>query len=124
MWESIEIAFTSQFQFQVFRGEKPAETKTIKEIGLEDGRTDNPKKAWFMLLHLARNNGVIRHGGEVGEKWPKVEKRIQEIRRAFKNYFGLAGDPIPYVKGLGYRARFKIRSFSEFSPAETKRSSN
>jgi hypothetical protein len=39
---------------------------------------------------------------------PKVEKRVQEIRKALRRNFDLTEDPIPFVKGTGYQTRFKI----------------
>jgi hypothetical protein len=73
-----------------------------------DTRTKNPTKAWETLSKLAQTRGVIRNGTEAGLPWPKVEKRVQEIRRVLRKHFGVSSDPLPFVEGLGYKARFKI----------------
>lgn len=51
-----------------------------------------------------------------GNEWSKIEKRVEEIRRTVRQYFGIATDPIPLIRGTGYKALFKIsysRSFSK-----------
>ena len=58
---------------------------------------------------FAEEHGIIRDGAKTGAAWSKVEKRVQEMRRALRKHFGLAnGDPIPFVDGTGYKALFKI----------------
>jgi hypothetical protein len=66
------------------------------------------------LLELAEAGGIFQDAKKAGAPWPKVEKRIQEIRQKLRSHFGISADPLPYVKGTGYRALFKIgcrRSF-------------
>ena len=63
---------------------------------------------------MAEERGVILDGKAIGEDWSKIEKRIQEIRKILRDYFGLPGDPIPFIEGGGYQSIFKIgctRSF-------------
>lgn len=57
---------------------------------------------------MAEQDGIIRDGAKTGATWPKVEKRIQEIRKVLRKHFSITADPIPFVEGTGYQARFKI----------------
>jgi hypothetical protein len=60
------------------------------------------------LRALAEEGGTIRDSAKTGQAWPKIEKRIQDIRKVLREQFGIAGDPLPYVQSVGYRARFKV----------------
>ena len=57
---------------------------------------------------MAEQNGVIRDGSKTNAAWPKVERRMQEVRKAFRKHFGIAADPVPFLAGTGYQACFKI----------------
>jgi hypothetical protein len=60
------------------------------------------------LCALAEEKGILRDGAKAGVKWTKVEKRIQEIRKVLRRHFGITTDPLPFIEGTGYQARFKI----------------
>jgi hypothetical protein len=102
-WEDIEISFLSDHRIQIT---EPSlnETLNYSEMGFEDHRKKTPKAAWKTLQELAESKGTIR----TGSNWSKVEKRMQEIRKVFREHFGLSDDPLPFVRGTGYRARSKI----------------
>jgi hypothetical protein len=107
-WEEIEISFLSDERIRIT---EPKRTQTLNyaEFGFEDGRTGKPTRAWKALLILAKNSGPITESSlGTDMKWSNFEKRMGEIRRLFRKYFGLPGDPLPYVKNTGYQARFKI----------------
>jgi hypothetical protein len=109
-WASIEISFLSDHSVQIRNGTK-AKPLNYAEFGFVDRRTGNPNRAWSMLLTLAKERGIIRDHRSSGQTWPQIEKRIQEIRKTLREYFHLSADtadPIPYVPGTGYQARFKI----------------
>ena len=111
-WEQVEIVFLSEHRLQILQGGKRERTLNYAEFGLVDRRTDGPNKAWEALRALAEGGGRIKPGAQ-GD-WPKLEKRIQEIRAALRKCFLIDDDPIPYSPGNGYVARFKIglsRSF-------------
>jgi hypothetical protein len=74
------------------------ETRNYAEFGFADGRTGNPNQAWEALRVLAAQRGVIRDGTALNLPWPKVEKRIQEIRRLLREHFHISSDPIPFVE--------------------------
>jgi hypothetical protein len=106
-WEDIEITFLSDERVQIRSG-KSLETRNYAEFGFQDGRSQNPNRAWETLRRLAELRGTIRDGTEGCLPWTKVEKRVQEIRKVFREHFGISSDPVPFVEGTGYRARFKI----------------
>jgi len=106
-WETIEISFLSDHRVQIFNGTN-SETLNYAEFGFADGRNDNPNQAWDTMRTLAEQHGIIQDAMKTGQPWPKVEKRIQEIRKIMRKHFGISTDPIPFIKGTGYQARFKI----------------
>jgi hypothetical protein len=106
-WETIEISFLSDERVQIGNG-TDTETRNYSELGFSDGRTGKPNQAWVILRALAEERGVIRDGMKTGLAWPKIEKRMQDIRKVLRKNFGISADPIPFVKGTGYQARFKI----------------
>ena len=106
-WEQIEITFLSDERVQIRSG-KNIETRNYAEFGFQEGRSKNPNRAWETLRRLAELRGVIRDGTEGRLPWPKVEKQVQEIRKVFREHFGISSDPVPFVEGTGYQARFKI----------------
>jgi len=67
-----------------------------------------PRRAWTMLQVLAASGGSITDTRETRGTWPMVEKRMQEIRKMLRQYFKIAPDPVPFVHGREYRARFKV----------------
>ena len=106
-WEDVEIRFLSDFTFQALVNGTIQAPQNYADVGFGDGRHGKPRAAWETLRALAESGGVIASTRTAAE-WPKLEKRIQEIRRVLRGCFTLDGDPVPYVKG-GYRTRFKIR---------------
>jgi len=106
-WKSIEVSFLSDERVEIVNGSN-TETRNYHELGFVDRRNGKPSRAWLVLRALAESGGSIRDGAKLGAAWPKVEKRIQEIRKVLRKHFGIAADPIPYVEGTGYQAGFKI----------------
>jgi len=106
-WNTIEISFLSDERVQLRHSVK-SETRNYAEFGFADGRSGKPNQAWETLRAMAEDGGTIRDAAKVLRTWPKVEKRIQEIRKVLRAHFGISDDPIPFVEGIGYRARFKI----------------
>jgi hypothetical protein len=113
-WQAIEIVFLSDHRVQIRINGKQTPPANYAELGFADGRSENPNKAWLTLLLLAEHRGVIKDERSIGEPWPKVEKRIQEIRRILRELFGISTDPLPFVEGAGYQAIFKIRCGPSF----------
>jgi hypothetical protein len=113
-WQSIEILFVSDHRLQIRINGKNMESLNFAEFGFADGRSQNPNRAWELLRAMADERGIIRDGKAGGDRWPKIEKRIQEIRKTLRKYFGLPDDPIPFVDGTGYRSLFKISCTKSF----------
>jgi hypothetical protein len=106
-WQEIEICFISDHRVQIRSGEQ-TETCNYAELGFEDGRNRKPTRAWMLLCDVSENNGTISDAGKTKGDWSKMEKRVQEIRKVLRQYFGIAEDPIPYVDGSGYYPRFRL----------------
>jgi hypothetical protein len=107
-WDGVEILFTSEERVQLRINGAISSTLNYSEFGFEDSRNGKPNRAWEILRKLAELRGTIRSSAETCQPWPKIEKRIQDIRRVLRTHFRISSDPIPYVDGTGYRARFKI----------------
>jgi len=109
-WRDINIEFLSDERIQIHTLDITNTTTTLNyaEFGFEDRRNEKPNQAWVTLRTLAEQRGILRQPTNEGQKWSDVEKRVQEIRRIFRKYFGVMGDPLPFVKRLGYQAQFKI----------------
>lgn len=113
-WQGVEIVFLSDHRIQIRVNGKLTAPQNYAELGFADGRSKNPNKAWGALRSLAEHRGVLKDGSQIGEPWPKVEKRIQEIRKVLRELFGISADPLPFVTGAGYQAVFKIRCGPSF----------
>lgn len=106
-WDTIEISFLSDERIQIYNG---TDTKPYNyaEFGFADSRNGKPNQAWVTLRDLAEAKGIILINARRVSPWPKVEKRIQEIRKALRDHFGITSDPFLFKDGIGYQARFKI----------------
>ena len=107
LWQDIEISFLSDERVQI-RVANQIQTLNYAEFGFEDHRNQKPNRAWITLRVFAEYQGILKQPTTEDQKWRNVEKRVQEIRRLFRERFGISKDPLPYVKGAGYTAMFKI----------------
>lgn len=116
-WRDVQIVFLSEHRVQVTAAGRTY-TQNYSEMGFEDRKTRRENCAWVMLRQLSGQDGVIskpRRG-----RWPAVEKRMQEIRKLLKIHFrreaiGVpSSDPLPFEKGVGYRAEFRLRRAPAF----------
>lgn len=89
-WDAIEISFLSEERVQIRNGAN-RETLNYAEFGFQDARNGKPNRAWEALRVLAAQRGIIRDAATVG-KWPKFEKRVQEIRKVLRKHFGISAD--------------------------------
>jgi hypothetical protein len=106
-WEQVEITFLSDERVQIIAGTS-RETLNYAEFGFQDGRNGKPDLAWSTLRTVADRRGILHEYTGRERSWPRVEKRMQDIRRVLRKHFGLDSDPLPFVPGTGYRALFKI----------------
>jgi hypothetical protein len=107
-WDAVKISFLSEERVQIWSGAK-TETCNYDELGFADRRDEKPNRAWLILKALAQKKGVIKQTSDTEERsWPKVERRMLEVRKALRKHFGISDDPLPFVTGTGYQACFKI----------------
>jgi hypothetical protein len=107
-WDLLQVLFVSDQRLQFFIDDQPWSTYNYADLGFADGRSrkgNKPKAAWETLKLLAQCGGRISNASSTRMDWPKIEKRIEEIREMFRTKFAIQGDPIPYVRGTGYVAR-------------------
>jgi hypothetical protein len=112
-WGDIDLTFLSEERVQIRIG-KELRTCNYSEFGFEDRRSGKPNRAWALLMALAKSRDGLQRSEWTEKRWPLVEKRIQEIRKVLREYFGLDDDPLPYAEGNGYRPRFRIRCGESF----------
>ena len=112
-WSEIEIQFLSDERIQVFIQERTGETYNYAEFGFENHSTKKPNRAWVALRELGKSEGEVPLARQ-DPNWPKLEKRIQEIRRVLRAHFRLPGDPVPFKKAVGYRTAFRISCAPSF----------
>src|ERR1017187_6018721 len=112
-WDAIEISFLSDERVQIRSGTS-TETFNYGEMGFEDRRNGKPNRAWLTLRVLAEAGGIVRNAATTGRDWTTVEKRMQELRKALRDHFRVSADPLPFVRGTGYQACFKIRCGPSF----------
>jgi hypothetical protein len=110
-WQDLEIRFLSDERVEVRAGER-RETRNYAEMGFEDHRignqrTGNPTRAWLVLRAFATNEGRFPTTLGVRE-WRLIYKRVQEIKARLKERYECRGNPIPFVRGVGYVARFRV----------------
>ena len=113
-WSDIELVLLSDFSVQFFVNGSALETQTYRDLGLQDARSKEakPAGAWLTLIRLVRSNGVVARDA----KWGKVEKQIQRLRQVLREYARrqhwddlVVADPLPFEKGRGYQAAFRVR---------------
>ena len=91
-WDEVEIRFVSDFTFQAVVNGRVRAPQNYAEVGLGDGRHGRPKAAWETLRALAESGGVVASTRTAAD-WPRLEKRIQEIRRVLQAVFKVPDDP-------------------------------
>jgi len=93
------------------------EEKGIHEfggLGMAQKRNGKSTRAWQMLHFLAVSKGTLSHPTAREVQWKTVEKRMQELRKWLRARFDISSDPLPYVKGSGYSAEFRINCAASY----------
>jgi hypothetical protein len=106
-WQDIEIRFLSDDRVQIITNGNP-ESYNYAELGFEDRRRGTASLAWQTLLFLAHNDGEIDLDSIRGRERAKVEKRVEEIRKKLRRHFLIDQDPVPFLRGIGYKTAFRI----------------
>jgi hypothetical protein len=113
-WDEVKISFLSEERIQVWVAGQP-ETFNYAEFGCIDQRSGLANRVWEMLKLLACNEGVIPDSGRISDKqWPATEKALERLRRLLRRRFGIAENPLPFRRGIGYRLRCKIGNAVSF----------
>jgi len=106
-WGEVEISFFNEHSVQITAG-KLKVNRQFGDLGMADTRSGKPTLAWHTLHDLALANGIIHRPAGSARDWATQEKRMQELRTWLKDRFGIRADPLPFAKGIGYHASFKI----------------
>lgn len=109
-WSDVKVRFTSDFQVQIYVGEI-SEVRNYIEMGFEDRRKKGaPDSAWAVLRRLAEKRGIIASPFEAGvDKWTKVEKAVQNIRKRLRLLFQIPSDPFERFRDVHcYKTRFSV----------------
>lgn len=109
-WEKYEFLI-DDFEIEV-RVAGKSETFNFETFGCQDTRTGKPSLLWGVLLTMAGQGGVVRDEARYGKEWIAIQKKVERVRKILQARFRRTDDPIPYVHGIGYRARFLIRRMS------------
>ena len=115
-WSDVKIRFTSDFQVQIYVGEN-AEVRNYIEMGFEDRRKKEvPDSAWAVFRKLAEKRGVIASESEAGvDKWTKVEKAVQSIRKRLRLLFQIPSDPFERFRDVHcYKTRFSVECVESY----------
>jgi hypothetical protein len=116
----------AEMGFEDRRTEKPTLAwETLSELAAAEGtlapisrggRRSPERPAGGQRQVQERQSEPLSRLQDLGKPLAKRSKRIEEVRRGLRAYFegqnitlDGAPDPLPYVRGVGYRACFKIR---------------
>lgn len=105
-WADIAITFISAEVINVAYRNDPTRRFEPAHFGLMDGRKGKPNLQWTLLTAFARTGGNLPV--HATENIPSFQKKKQLLSAALTNFFGIAGEPIPAVRGT-YRTAFTIR---------------
>jgi hypothetical protein len=110
-WEDIEFSFIGDHDAEARIADTRARKVNYKEIaGFEDRRTGKPSQLWAVLrVFGSLPDGTMPDDARNGKEWEAIRKKIERTSKALRKHFGMTGDPLPYIRGTGYRARIKIR---------------
>jgi hypothetical protein len=113
-WERIEITFVGDHDFELRVPGAAIQRLNYKNIqGFEDRRTGKPNEQWAMLRAFAlQPGGLIPDTARTGKQWEAIQKKVERTSRALRKHLGMTGDPFPYFKGVGYRARIRLKTTS------------
>jgi hypothetical protein len=120
-WEEIEVHVLSPDRVQIRVGDATEPPRNYQEMGFGDQKSGKAKRAWTVLLSLSQVGNFFSLEKISPMERPQIERRIQEIRKIFRELFAIEGDPIPFVPKSkteperGYRTRFRITHVEGFA---------
>ncbi len=77
------------------------------DLQMLNQKTKEPTLQWTLLRSFIQNNGIIGWGDQAAADNVKTQKK--ELIKKLKKACWQTDDPIPYVKGEGYKCRFICR---------------
>ena len=110
-WEHMTMRFRNPRWVQVTIEGRLQEPQSYKDLGFIDKKTKNPNYAWQALLGLAEGDGRVESTPlrcKWARNWKGVNKRMAEIRQKLCTAYKLKGDPVPFVREIGYQTAFKF----------------
>ena len=78
------------------------------DLHMLNKKTKEPTLQWVLLRSFIQNQGIIGWGDQAAADNVKTQKK--ELIRKLKKAFWQSDDPIPHVKGEGYKCRFTCRA--------------
>lgn len=78
------------------------------DLHMLNKKTKEPNLQWVLLRSFIQNQGIIGWKDQAAGDRVKTQKK--ELIRKLKKAFSQSDDPIPYVKGEGYKCRFTCRA--------------
>ncbi|MDI3469837.1 MAG: hypothetical protein OJF62_001900 [Pseudolabrys sp.] len=105
-WEEMAFEFTASDALNIrFRGE--SRSFDSQQLDMKRNRTGKPTSQWKLLQGFAENGGEISWSSPGAN--PTVKKQKQLLSDKLIKAFGIADDPINWVKRSNtYRTKFKI----------------
>lgn len=107
-WGEISIRFV-EHQSVAVSARKARSRLTHAELGFKDGRSpDAACQAWWLLVHLACNDGRISIGDKfrvrtaAGDSQVDFQKHhVSDLRARLSRHFQISSDPVPYQQSCG-----------------------
>lgn len=112
-WRDVEITFLTSRRVQVRLG-KNRETQGFRDLGFADDRGNGPDLAWKLMSEIAHAGGTLKRNNQNDKQWELLVIRVATIRQRLKHIYKIPADPLPYERGVGYKASFKISCAPSF----------
>ncbi|OQB37674.1 MAG: hypothetical protein BWY09_01548 [Candidatus Hydrogenedentes bacterium ADurb.Bin179] len=104
VWGKLVFTITRENLVIKVDGEKRGGTVAWSSLGIQPGA-----QKYLLLEILQQNSGKVSHEDLIAAGIPKstIRRRVCELRKVFKKYSGLKGDPFPFVQNGYVTAAFK-----------------
>jgi len=107
-WRDVRIKFLDGDRVSIKVG-VATQVYTYTEMGFIDHRDKSADLQWELLRVFARSRGELCWSNHASTRRNKA--RAARLRRALRQFFGIAGDPVVHDEALqGWRLAFEIES--------------